>query len=157
ITKLEEELQVKIFKRSRLGTIPTETGELVINKAREIIFKIEELETIGQLSSPLLTGSLSLAAIPSLCMTLLRKTLEVFKNRYPNIKIEIIEGGSIQVKELVLNGKVDLGLASNREPKDYDNGFIFESLLTGQIMACVGKKFRLSNRQEISFKEIIKY
>lgn len=63
----------------------------------------------------------------------------------------------MQVKELVKTGKVDLGLASSREISDYNEELIFESLLTGQIMACVGKQSKLSNRKEISFKEIVKH
>ncbi|MEK3937160.1 LysR family transcriptional regulator [Sporosarcina sp. FSL W7-1349] len=157
ITKLEEKLQVTIFKRSRMGTYPTEIGETIIKKAREIIFKIEELERVGKTKDSLIAGSLSLAAIPSLCITLLPKALEIYKNKYPNVKIEIVEGGSMQVKELVKTGKVDLGLASSREISDYNEELIFESLLTGQIMACVGKQSKLSNRKEISFKEIVKH
>lgn len=39
ITKLEEKLQVTIFKRSRMGTYPTEIGETIIKKQEKLFSK----------------------------------------------------------------------------------------------------------------------
>jgi len=157
---LEEELGVKLLDRSRQGTVTTPVGEKIVNKAKEILDKLEELIEVANTQASSLTGSLSVAIIPSIALALLPKALVDFKNKYPQVRLILREEGSFRVQELVKEGEADLGIIaipSNFEPQLKKNFLIFERLFVGEILACVGKTSPLRSRNSISFKEIINY
>lgn len=155
IASFEKEINAKIFKRSRFGSQPTEIGELIIENARKVLHQVNELKKSVQTHNPLLTGSLSLSAVPTLCLTILPRALSIFKNRYPDVDIEIHEEGAKIVTQQVLADKVELGLIAARN--EIDPRLTFESLMQSQIKVCVSKHSPLANRKEVSLKEIIKY
>src|SRR5699024_58522 len=78
ITNLEKKLGIKIFQRSRSGTIPTEAGGKVIQKAIEILGKMEELQIEANADWFGENEKLRLGTIPSPLMYL-PKTLASFK------------------------------------------------------------------------------
>ncbi|MDR6551207.1 LysR family transcriptional regulator [Paenibacillus qinlingensis] len=156
IVSLEEELGVKLFNRSRIGAVPTEDGKLIISKAIEIMNKVEELrETAGHQFNQL-SGSLSIASVPSLCLSVLPPTLAIFKNKHKDVELVMMELNYPQIIQEVLNGQVDLGLiAVSRNYHNPHAQLISEHLMDCRIMAYVGKKSPLSHRMSISIDELI--
>jgi DNA-binding transcriptional LysR family regulator len=157
VAKLEETLDVKIFNRSRSGARPTEPGKIIIEKAIEVIQKIEEIECTAQSQSSLLEASLNIVTIPSLSTTLLPKTLGNFKKKFPKVKIEVFETGSLQAIDKFTEGDIDIGLVSRQNESDFDDRYIFEPLLEGTVKACVNNNHSLSNKGFISIEQIINY
>jgi|SRR5690625_266443 len=157
LSKLEEELQTKIFNRSRTGTYPTETGKLIIQQAREIILQVKKLEEISNTQSPAVTGSLTVSVVPSFSNSILPSILSVYKNQFPDVQIKVIENGSIKVIEDVAAGNVDFGLAAFFETVEFDNNLVFEPLLVGNAKACVGNSSEFAQRREITLQEIVRY
>lgn len=72
ITSLEAELGVKIFRRSRIGTTPTDTGKKIIKKALETLEKLDELKMETDLNLNLVDGNLRIGTIPSPLMYCLK-------------------------------------------------------------------------------------
>jgi DNA-binding transcriptional LysR family regulator len=158
VISLEKELNTKIFNRTRMGVHPTEPGKLIIEKSREIMNKVNDLNNIAKSQSTVIEGSISVSSVPSMCMALIPKTLGSFKNYYPQVDIEVSEMGSKLVMQQVLEGKVDLGLISIRDNKlEEDNKVIFEPMLVSKVLLCVGKDSPLANKKEVSLNEIISY
>ncbi|MEW9670509.1 LysR family transcriptional regulator [Ammoniphilus sp. 3BR4] len=157
ITKLEEELGVKIFKRSRMGTFPTEEGKRVIKKSYEILYKLRELEEETKIYKTQITGDLKVSVIPNMMM-LLFNTLTAFKSEYPYVNIEIIEKGSSDILEDLKQNKTDIGLLTiNSSTLHANEHFIFEKLVNGKVKAFVGKNTALSYNDSITSEEFIKY
>ena len=157
IKNLEEELNIKIFTRSRQGSRPTESSEFFIQKSRMILHQVNELKKFVQIQNSSLQGSLSVIAIPSFSLTILPKTLGVFNNRYSDVQIELSENGSMYASQCVLDENADLALISIEKDKKYDPGISFEPLFTSKTIAFVGKHAPLANKKEISLKEIFQY
>lgn len=157
ILNIERELNTDIFVRSRSGSSATEAGKAIIEKSIEIIKQVNELKEIAQVQSAQLKGKLSIATIPSMCMTLLPKALSVYKNKYPKVQIEVIEGGTFQIEELVKKNEVNLGLVSRRKVSDFSEDLDFIPLMPGEVMALLSKHSPLANKKRISMKDIIKY
>jgi len=157
VKHLEDRLKVKIFKRSRNGAQPTEVGRSIIEKAREVLRKIDEIESIAQVQHAMLEGNLSLVAIPSMCMSLLPKTLSAFSTRFPKVKLEVIETGTLQAASYVEKEIVDFGIMSRREKTDFSDRFHFDPLLVGKVMAYVSRNHDLAGKTEVSIKELIRY
>ncbi|WP_042351344.1 LysR family transcriptional regulator [Bacillus massiliigorillae] len=161
IDSLEEEMNTKLFQRSKkFGTRPTEDGKKAIKIAKEILGKFDELKEVSTVESDQLTGTLSISVIPSVCMSVLPKTLAVFKNMFPLVKIDLSVQGSLQIENDVLNGKIDMGIISNgnyEQNEDYLGKLTFEKLHDFNTFACVGQQSPLSRNDSISPEEILNY
>lgn len=110
VQKLEEELGVKIFDRSKQPVVPTETGKQVIAQARRALSEIKELKEIVNSEKGLVTGSLKLGIIPTLAPYLLPLFLDNFRKHYPQVKIKITEMVTEAIVEDLKTGKLDAGL-----------------------------------------------
>lgn len=158
ISALEKELGVRIFQRSRFGTVPTKRGKLIIEKANEILEKVEEIKRLSANNDHFMTGNLIMASIPSLSMTILSKTLAQFSQDYPEVNIKIHQDLSSRIEEKVKNDKIPLGfVAKESKVLSTNKDLIFQPLITGKVMACVGKKSPLSSSKQISFQELVKH
>jgi len=71
IKKLEEELGVKIFDRSKVPVIPTDVGKAIIDQARIVLKEAKQLEQVVQQQKGQLSGDLRMAIIPTLAPFLL--------------------------------------------------------------------------------------
>src|SRR3712207_6246844 len=89
IQKLEEELDLKIFDRSKQPVVPTEIGEQIIKQARIIIQETKVIKEIITNQKQEISGELRLGIIPTLAPYLLPLFLNQFLTKYPQIKINI--------------------------------------------------------------------
>ncbi|WP_170289724.1 LysR family transcriptional regulator [Cytobacillus depressus] len=154
ISSLEVELGIKLFIRSKVGALPTESGKSVIFKAQEILNKVEELQEIANTEYSLLKGRLSIAAIAGISTSILPKTLVSFKKKYPGIELEIIEEDSHIIRQLVNDGKTDIGLIGGEYN---DSNLVCGKLFRTVAIACVGKHSIFAKREAISIKEVINH
>lgn len=157
ILALEDELGINIFIRSRKGIFPTEQGEIVLERAREIISKVGELCFLEQDDGSKVTGKLFLGTIPTLNHSLLSRTLPHIKVRFPKLEIYISENSSDVLKEQVLDGEVDLALVGLPPLCPIDGQLEAISITKSSIMACVGKSSPLASRTSISLRELVQY
>ncbi len=115
ITALEKELQIKLFQRSRQGTIPTEDGKWMLPKLMEIYQKTVDIKQEVKNRQSDLFGNLVIATVPGVFMTILPKTFAKFKNIHPRINYKIFESDNPKVIERVLNKEVDLGFIAKSD------------------------------------------
>src|SRR5688500_7390638 len=64
IQKLEEELSIRIFDRSKQPVTPTKEGEQVIVRAKQIIADVNRLKEFAKALNHEISGELKLAVIP---------------------------------------------------------------------------------------------
>ena len=110
IKKLEEELGIVIFDRSKQPVVPTEAGKMLIEQARCVL---RETELIKQISSNLKTGlqgDLKIGIIPTLAPYLLPLFLPQFLKRYPSIKLKIQEQTTEQLLQMLASDKIDVAI-----------------------------------------------
>lgn len=158
LTSIENELGVKIFSRSRVGASPTEDGLLIIEKARQILILTEAIENIANPDTSLMTGKISIATVPSMCTTILPQCVGIFKQRFPNVQLDIVETGTWQIKKYLLKKEVHVGLVSHRiTDAPINESLLFKPLLNSQIMACVSRTSKLTLYKQLSYETIIKY
>ncbi len=156
ISSLEEELGAALFKRTRAGTQPTEIGSKVIEKAQEILLKLEELKELANPQSMILNERLMIGAISGVCTSFLPRVLSVFGAKHPYVELELFEGNTSDIEERVLEGKLDIGLVGLITKYTFKN-LIAEKFMTRKIMACVGAGSPLANYKSVSVQEILNY
>lgn len=110
IKKLEEELGVKIFDRSKQPVKTTDVGEQVILQARKIILESRKLKEIIQHEKGIVSGELQIGIIPTLAPYLLPLFLKEFMQSYPLVKLIINEYTTDVMMQKLKSGDLDVGI-----------------------------------------------
>src|SRR3982751_66435 len=110
IQKLEEELGVRIFDRSKQPVTPTQEGQEIIARARQIIADASRLKEFTKALKHEISGELRLAVIPTLAPYLLPLFIKPFVENHPMLKINIRELVTNDIISSLKNGDVDIGL-----------------------------------------------
>jgi LysR family hydrogen peroxide-inducible transcriptional activator len=135
IKKLEEELGVLIFDRSKQPVVPTEVGKTIIEQAKVILKEIYLLKQIAQEADNEVKGELRIGIIPTLAPYLLPLFLTKFLEKYPLLKVKIVETNTATITAQLTTDSLDvgilatpLGVASIQEtPLFYENFRVFVS------------------------------
>lgn len=110
IQKLEEELGIRLFDRSRQPVVPTQVGGAVIAQARNVLREAGRIREIIADNRNGVAGELRLGVIPTLAPYLLPLFLQGFLGRYPQVKLKITEATTETLVEKLKNNLLDAGL-----------------------------------------------
>jgi len=91
IQKLEEELNIIVFDRTRKPIFATDVGAQIVKQAQVVLKEHRRLLGIASDAGGELTGSFELAVIPTLSPYLLPHFLSDFSRKYPNVNIRVNE------------------------------------------------------------------
>jgi|TARA_Y100000031_G_scaffold156681_1_gene212360 LysR family cys regulon transcriptional activator len=113
IRLLEDELGVEVFARSgKHLTRVTPAGETIIEKAGEILRKVESIKQVAQEFSNERKGSLSVATTHTQARYALPQVIELFIQRFPDVSLHMHQGSPIQIAEMAADGAVDFAIAT---------------------------------------------
>jgi LysR family transcriptional regulator, hydrogen peroxide-inducible genes activator len=110
VQKLEEELDVKIFDRSKQPVVPTEAGKKLIEQAKIILQEVNRMKLIVNELKGEINGELRLGIIPTVAPYLLPLFLNSFLKKYPLLKIKITELTTQQIIDRLKNHQLDAGI-----------------------------------------------
>lgn len=110
IKKLEEELGVMIFDRSKQPVVPTQVGKAIVEQARKALSENKRIYSLVQEFSNRMDGELSIGIIPSLAPYLLPLFLGSFSREYPAVKIKIVELLSEDIIDQLNKDRLDVGI-----------------------------------------------
>lgn len=113
IRELEEELGVDLFVRAgkRLTSL-TEVGEVVVPIVERMLHDAENLRRAGAEFTQAANGRLSIAATHSQARYALPGAVRDFRQRYPQVTLNLHQGSPKQVAEMLLSGEADIGIAT---------------------------------------------
>ncbi len=112
IKKLEDELSVQLFDRSRHPIQTTDDGILVLKKAEDILAKQQELFHLGQLDTGEMMGEIRLGIIPTIANSLLPLILPSIIAQHPKLKLVISEITTNEILYQLAHNQIDFGLLS---------------------------------------------
>jgi LysR family transcriptional regulator, hydrogen peroxide-inducible genes activator len=110
IQKLEDELGILLFDRSKQPVVPTETGQAIVAQAREVLQAARRIPELAQESRDEVGGELRVGIIPTLAPYLLPYFLGAFMARYPTVTVQVQELLTEQIVERLRNGLLDVGI-----------------------------------------------
>lgn len=112
IQKLEEELDVQIFDRSKKPIQLTETGRKIVTQARNIVNESDRIQDIVDQQKGFIGGVFRLGVIPTIMPTLLPMFLNNFIKKYPRVKLKIEELTTEAIVERLNDGHLDAAIAA---------------------------------------------
>lgn len=112
IQKLEDELNIQIFNRSKKPIAITDVGKKVVEQAKIIVDESNRIKDIVDQHKGYIGGEFRLGIIPTVMPTLLPMFLNNFTHKYPKVKLIIEELTTEEIIRKLTDGYIDAGLAA---------------------------------------------
>lgn len=151
VQKLEEQLGVKIFDRSKKPLIPTPLGERLVAQAYTILREAERFTEMVKEQEGKLSGELKVGIIPTLAPYLLPLFVPKFEFEFPEIRLLVQELQTNVIVDKLRKDELDLGiLVTPLEEKGIQESVIFNEPMVGYV----GRNHRLFSKSEIDVAEL---
>lgn len=112
IQKLEEELDILIFDRSKKPITLTDIGKKIVEQARNIVNESKRMQDVVDQQKGFIGGEFKLGIIPTVTPTLLPMFLKNFTNKYPKVNLKIEELTTQEIIEKLNDGRLDAAIAA---------------------------------------------
>src|SRR5210317_571598 len=112
IQKLEDELDILIFDRSKKPIELTEIGKKIVTQAKNIVNEADRIKDIVDQQKGFVGGEFKLGIIPTIMPTLLPMFLKTFIKRYPKVKLKIEELTTEEIIQRINDGNLDAAIAA---------------------------------------------
>ena len=151
IKKVEEELSVLLFDRSKKPVVTTEMGIQVTNQARIILQEAGRIPEIIQNQKDEIKGELHIGIIPTLSPYLLPLFITKFIEKYPEVTLVVEEILSSEIIDKLKNDRLDVGVLVT--PLN-DRSIIELPIFYEKFFIYMSSKHPLFNQKQIDLKEL---
>jgi LysR family hydrogen peroxide-inducible transcriptional activator len=149
IQKLEEELGVKLFDRTKLPVIPTEIGTRIIAQARVVLREASMISQMINDEKDIMSGEIRVGIIPTLAPYLLPSLFKHIREKYPQLNLNIKETITEEVIRELKNNRLDCGLVVTplNDPSIREDVLFYEELFVyvSRKNALFDKKYVLAH------------
>jgi LysR family hydrogen peroxide-inducible transcriptional activator len=151
IQKIEEELKILIFDRSKKPIQLTAIGQKIVEQAKNIVNEAGKIKDIVEHQKGFIGGEFRLGIIPTIMPTLLPMFLNNFIKKYPKIKLIIEELNTDEIILRLKNGHLDAAIAAT----PLEDEKIKEIVLYYEpFVAYVPDNFSISHKNEIEVSDL---
>lgn len=151
IQKVEEELNIQIFDRTKKPIQLTEIGQKIVNQAKNIVDEADRMKDIVEQQKGFIGGEFKLGIIPTVMPTLLPMFLNLFVKKYPKVKLIIEELNTDEIILKLKNGNLDAAIAATplNEEKLKEIVIYYEP-----FVAYIPEKHRIAEKNEIEVSDL---
>lgn len=115
VQKLEEELGVKLFERSRVSVLPTNVGIRIIEQAERILHQTSLLSEIVHNESSSIGGTLNISVIPTIAPYLIPLIAPILANKLPDLKVNFHEYVTSKSIAALREHTIDMAIVAENE------------------------------------------
>ncbi len=151
ILKLEEDLGIRIFDRTKQPVIPTEIGALIIAQARKVLRDSDMIKQIINDQKDIMAGEIRLGIIPTLAPYILPSLYKHLREKYPQVNLIIKETITEEVIQELKHNRLDCGLVVTPLK---DSSIREEVLFYEELFVYVSKKNLLYDKKYVVANEI---
>ncbi len=151
IQKIEEELKIQIFDRTKKPIQLTEIGEKIVAQAKNIVIEANRIKDIVEHQKGFIGGEFKLGIIPTIMPTLLPMFLNNFIKKYPKVKLIIEELNTDEIIIRLKNGHLDAAIASSplEEEKLKEIVLYYEP-----FVAYIPDNYKIADKNEIEISDL---
>ena len=155
VAKLEKELGVALFDRTRRQIALTATGEVFLEHAREVIHAAHRAQSSVADYRDQLTGSVTLGTLMSWGALNLPAALAAFRRHNPLVTVRLRQSlaGSAGHLEAIADGRMDLALVSITEPPS--PRIALRELTREPLVFVCAPSHPLANRAQVDIADLI--
>ena len=171
ITKLEQELEVILFTRSKNGVFLTPIGEQILHEVTATFLHINQIKKIAHEKKydayQNITGSFSLRIPPAVSVSIFSDLHEYLSSIFPKISIHCYESGPEEIRKSYTSTDYDLNVFSiivntHKEKSISTSQKNTSDLILRQLYSCrlfvtAGKNTEIAKKSHISLEEFSQY
>ena len=151
IQKLEDELDILIFDRSKKPIELTDVGKKIVDQAKNIVNESDRIQDIVDQQKGFIGGEFRIGVIPTVMPTLLPMFLKAFIKKHPKVKLKIEELTTEEIISRISDGHLDAAIAAT----PLENDLIKERVLYYEpFVGYIPKTHRLSNKKKIEVTDL---
>jgi len=154
ISLLEEELGVRLFTRTHKGVSLTNEGKVLFEHVNAGIKLIDNGEQKISDSKNLIEGRLRIGVGDTILRYYLMDYIDKFHRDFPNIRLRIINKTTMELKELVKSGEIDIAIINM--PLEDNNLNIYKLKEIHDIFV-VGNSYKHLINEKINVKDLLNY
>lgn len=153
IMQLENKLGISLFTRTSRGVMVTKEGQLLYEYISSAINLIGAGEQKIRDAKSLIMGDLQIGVGDTISRYYLLAYLEKFHNKYPNIKLKIINRTTPELAMLLKSGKIDIAIC-NLPLKD--PAFVVEKCIDIHDIFVCGEQYKDKLPDSLKLEELVK-
>ncbi|MGB5988427.1 MAG: LysR substrate-binding domain-containing protein [Marinifilaceae bacterium] len=151
IKELEKTHDIALFLRKGNRISLTPAGSIVYIYAQKAYSLHSDLNcNLGALKNSH-KGTLRIGASSSITQYLIPNILANFHTRYPNISLEILNGNSFEMEQMLSKGKIDIALVENQTSK---SDFNYQNFIEDEIVAIVGTQTSFAKLKYLNISDL---
>lgn len=148
IKALESDLGVRLFDRASGRVSLTRQGSILLEYANKLAAMVSEAEQKLSCKDSKVSGELSLGVSTTIAQYVLARLLRAFIADYPNIDLTLHSGNTRQIVQLLLDGKVSVGLI---EGPARDRGVRSEPFMEDELVPITAVDAPMDNLSRTEF------
>lgn len=152
ILKLEKELEIQLFYRTSKGIVLTNEGELLYEHINSALGMINAAEEKILEFKTLTTGQLRVGVGDTISRYFLLPYLEEFHERYPGVKLNILNGTTTEICDYIKSGKADVGICNLPV---YDDHLQVTPIKEIQDIFVCGEKYKELTEEPVSLEDLM--
>ncbi|GAB6255058.1 LysR family transcriptional regulator [Peribacillus sp. NPDC101481] len=151
IKKLEEEFQTKLFLRSPKFLKVTLTGEILYDRAKQMITIYEQTRQDIQEHDSSIKGELKIGASFTIGEYILPSLLIDLQEDYPELELQVVIGNTEEIVQAVRLYKVDIGLI---EGQTNEKELSVHPFMQDELFIVSSNNHVLSNKDEVEITDL---
>lgn len=154
IAHTEQTLGLALFNRVKGKLVPTPEGEALFREVDEFYQQAVKVDEFARALAQGPSGTLRIAASPSLSRGLMSRAIAQFVQRYPNIRVNFRTTLLNSMPQEVLSNTVDLAVSVH--PIEHPNLRV-EPFTRGRMVCVVPRGHQLAQMAAVPFAELARY
>ncbi|QXO15922.1 MULTISPECIES: LysR family transcriptional regulator [Vibrio] len=154
IKKLEQELKTPLFNRRDRGISLTKAGSEFVLHARQILRQADDAKLAMQAMEGLDQGQVDIAVPSMLGSYYFPPLLMAFRHQYPNIDMSIQDTGTRNIRRMLLDGEVELGVVASKDlTPELESG----PLIREEMVVCMSVDHPLAEKEVIEYADFLSH
>ncbi len=154
ISKLEKELDLRLFVRSKTGSVLTKHGRRLLDHAKVITGQFEAANTELKARARHLRTEVRIGVISSLSDEILIKAVSLFQSAYPDYNVKIVKDWSPNLAVLLAEGEIDFAFLSDHFLAQDMPEIVWQPLFKDHVQVVVGEKHALYRHRSATLRDL---
>ena len=153
IRRLEAEVGVALFRRTKRRVELTAAGQVLLTEARRALAQLDWAVGAARRAEQGEVGRLALGFVGPAAYSVLPPVLRVFHERFPDVELDVDELNTGRQLPALREGRLHLGLLRPPAPADGD-GLVIETVLREAVVVALRRGHRLAGDRPVHLREL---